>query len=293
MKLTPFFLGGDWSKLSMKFSTLKAVSAATLFTFAASVQAQHSYLPATAIGGDGKIETFVEGEPGRVVNNQFSTELANNIWRAGGPSAFLKDSGDPEIPAGFDTLAANTDLTLTIPVLSDDHFSGSGNILYWDMSGDTPDFGPAPANTTIAIGSEDNSVLTPLATLDGGAGQVSFVEDTSNANGGRSGHFHLRYDVVGDDTDAGNEAPNGIYLLGHIVSMPGFTDSELVLVPLLKSAFNLDDNPVEFAADLAKLEGAASFLANNVVPEPAAGLMIAIGGGLAMIVGRSKKATKA
>ena len=130
----------------------------------------------------------------------------------------------------------------------------------------------------------------PKATLDGSATSMTYVEDTSNANGGRSGHFHMRYDVVGDGTAATNEAPNGIYLLGNIVSMEGFTDSELVLIPLLKSAFNAIDNPVEFAADLAVLEEASSFLANNVVPEPTTGLVLAMAGGLALIGARRSKA---
>lgn len=275
------------------FSLATTLSVTGILALSSVTQAQHSYLPATEIGGDGTIETFVGDEPGRVVNNTFGTELADNVWRAGGPSAFLKDAPTPEvpdtgIPAGFETLAPNTDLTITNPELSHDMFSGSGNLLYWDMSGDTPDFGPAPANTTVTIQRLENSVLTFKATLDGSETETTWVEDTSNANGGRSGHFHLQYDVVGDETDAANEAPNGIYLLGHIVSMVGFGDSEMVAIPLLKSAFNFNDNPVEFAQDLAVLDSASSFLANNVVPEPAAGLVLAAGAGLALIARRRK-----
>ena len=119
----------------MKVMKRITLAVAAIAMTSATVQAQHSYLPATAIGGDGKIETFVDGLPDRVVTNTFSSELADNVWRAGGPSAFLKDTGDSDIPAGFDTLSPNTDLSITVPVLSDSNFDGTGNLLYWDMTG--------------------------------------------------------------------------------------------------------------------------------------------------------------
>ena len=309
----------------MKQSFLTVMSTAGALLAASAVQAQHSYLPAH--DSSGKIHTFVDPdnsgplpfEPDQVVSNAFDPSrdvLVNDpstgksvflpqpdYTRAGGPSAFTQAStaaafdhtdGKQPFTVGFDTIPGGSDLFIKNPVLSDPHFSSTGNLLYWNGAGDTPAFGAVPTDVKVIIRRLDPSsdeqknngilaIVTDKTTLDGSDTEQSYLEDTSLGDGARNGHFHMQYDVVGDSGGGTFEAPDGIYLLGNIVSVAGLTDSDLVLIPLLKNA-----GGSEFLGDA--FLASQSFLANNVVPEPATGLLFAIGGGLAL-VGFRRKAT--
>ena len=269
----------------MKMSTITMLGAAAALTINTAASAQHSYLPAQ--DADGKITPLVDDGVNfkfdRVVTNTFSTALADNVYRAGGPSAFTIATDDPAFPAGFTALPAQEALLITNPILSDPMFSSSGNLLYWDGEGAMPDFGAVPEFTTVTISRDDGGVLTRKAVLDGD--EVEFgpwVEDISNADGSRSGHFHMRYDVVGDETDASNEAPDGIYLLGHVVGMTGQTDSDLIYVPLLKNPTDDLDLFAAFSSAITMLE------AKVPVPEPTAGLILA-GSAALLLIGRGRK----
>ncbi len=298
---------------------IRISTAAAVLLAASVVHAQHSYLPVQ--DSSGKIHTFVDPDgsgdlpfvPDRLVSNAFdpTREVIINgpgddeiiflpqpdYTRAGGPSAFAKASTDSVFDhtddnepflVGFSPLPGGSDLIIKTPVLSDPHFSATGNLLYWDGSGETPDFGAVPTDVKIILRRQDgppegkvNPIITDKTTLDGSATEQQFVEDTLLGDGGRNGHFHMRYDVVGDNGASTFEAPDGIYLLGNIASVAGLTDSELVLIPLLKNAGESTTLGDSF-------ESAQSFLANSVVPEPATGLLFVIGGGLALF-GCSRK----
>ncbi len=282
----------------MKTSTL-IVSASAVLAAATFAQAQHSYLPAQ--DAQGKIHTFVdEGSgfaPDRVVSGAFDTffdafdpsatpGLDENAARAGQPSAFGVVTGDPaynDIP-GFSPLPGNSDLKITNPVLSHSKLNGSGNFLYWDGSGGTPSFGAAPTDVRIDILRQDGGSVDLRTTLDGGLNPMTWVEDTLNADGGRNGHFHMRYDVVGENGGGTFEAPDGIYLLGHIVGITGLTDSEMVAVPLLL-------NRGGSAGINSAFQSAVGYLESNVVPEPTTGLVLAVAGGLAAVGSRRRKAS--
>lgn len=287
-------------KRSIFTSTIVATGGLLLVTSTA--QAQHSYLPAQ--DSSGQIYTFIDqGAPtghtkDRVISNLFdSTNTVGrplNAARSGAPSGFLADSTDarwndpvnnPGL-VGFSTLTPNTDLTITNPVLSNSSFGATGNALYWDGTGGTPNFGAMPTNVRIDIGRLDGSVLTPKASLDGGLSAPTWVEDTSNALGGRSGHFHLQYDVYGDAGGGSTfEAPDGIYLLGHIAGMAGLTSSDVLYSVMLKNV----------AGDLglfSSFSSAIGFLETQVVPEPTAGLLLAVGAGMTLI-GRRRNRSEA
>ncbi len=283
----------------MRVSSIVAASAT--LAAASFVQAQHSYLPAQ--DATGKIHTFVDPDgsddpipfiPDRLVSNVFDRffdandptaqpSLDPNAARAGGPSAFAKPTGDAafnDIP-GFSPLPGNSDLMITNPVLSDPHFNASGNLLYWDGSGNTPNFGAVPAGVKIDILRQDGDAVALKASLDGGMTPVTWTEDTLTPEGDRSGHFHMRYDVVGDNGGNSFEAPDGIYLLGHSVGVLGLTDSDTVAVPLMLNRGG--------SGDLANaLLSSIGFLENNVVPEPTTGLILAVGGGLVLSIRRRK-----
>lgn len=271
----------------MKFLSSCLISGVTVLTATAMVQAQHSYLPATKIGGNGKIETFTAHggahSPDRVASGDFSAVSGSDVYSAGAPSAFIRYPLDPELttpfPTGYDTLAANTDLDMIIPVLSHSELHDSGNLLFWDGNG-TPDFHHPASATTLTIhrsGRGDMAVLDGsevAITLENTAGESY---DTSDANGGRGGHFHIAYNVVGNESDPTAEAPDGIYLMGQIMSMEGFLDSEIVYVPLLKGT------------NLSAFDDAIAFAANTLVPEPTTGLLLMAGTAGVMVLGRRRK----
>lgn len=279
----------------MKFLSTCIISGVTALTATAVVQAQHSYLPATRIGGTGKIETFAENAsetafvPDRVITNLFETDLGNNVYQAGGPSGFLNFPTNPDLtipyPAGYQTLTANTDFNMTVPVLAHPQLHDSGNLLYWDGTGEVDFHQPATQTTVTLQHSEKGS----MGILDGSEVAVvvesSLGEpyDTSNADGGRSGHFHFRYDVVGNETDATAEAPDGIYLLGHIVSMTGFEDSDIVYAPILKG---------EIGVFGAAFVDAISFVETTLVPEPTTGLILVAGAAGLTLIGRKRSTVK-
>ena len=276
----------------MKKSATLLCGAAAMFLAAPSAFAQHSYLPAVQ---KGKIFPLVDQDNGpdedfkfdRVVTGSFGEDpIEGNIFRAGGPSAFTRAAGDPGFVSGFSALPGTQALHITNPVLDDPMFSASGNFLYWDgQGGGMPDFGAAPEHTAITIRRQAGDEFTVNVLLDGGDLPVGpWVEDVANPDGSRSSHFHLRYDVVGDDTAADNEAPDGIYLLGHITGMAGLESSDLIFIPLVKGDLTDPGLAAAFASTLSMLSEKAP------VPEPAVGFILMAGAGLALI-GRREKTT--
>lgn len=277
----------------MKLSRLMTSTMAVL-TLSAATHAQHSYLPVTQTGGDTTIETFHDGDPVSVMVHLFGGNdnlpvTGTNIFRSFGPNAFTVASDDASIPAGYETLAGEEDLILTMPTLTNPDFDASGSLLMWDDTAGT--FGAVGTNTKITMSRYNNDVIEyPYETigmspvpvvLDNGSGDFTFVVDTTLASGARNGHYHMIYDIVGSGAGVDEEAPDGTYLLGHTVGMDGFLESDLVYVLLHKNFSGI-------GAISTGLGNAASYVSSNLVPEPTAGLILAAGAGLAL-VRRSRK----
>ncbi len=278
----------------MKLSRL-CFSTLAVLAISGAVHAQHSYLPVTKTGGDTTIEAFHDGDPVRVMIHLFGGDdnipvTGTNIFRSFGPNAFTVASGDASIPAGYETLAGEEDLILTMPTLAHPDFDASGSLLKWDDTAGT--FGAVGTNTKITMSRYNHDVIeyayetvdmppVPVV-LDNASGDFTFVVDTTLASGARNGHYHMIYDIVGSPGGVDEEAPDGTYLLGHTVGMDGFLESGLVHVLLHKN----------FSGSGAITTGfinAVSYVNSNLVPEPTAGLILAAGAGLAL-VRRSRKA---
>ena len=164
--------------------------AAVILVGSTAANAQHSWIPAQ--DAEGKIHSFISSNDvyskDREIHAEFSstsgTDLKANAYRAGAPSVFPTSDPSNADPAldiwgspggvpnqpnlvGFSTMPANALFFVTNPVLQHTDGQGSGNLLYWDGTGD-PNFGAVPTDTIVDIRKEDGGTFTLLGTLDGG-----------------------------------------------------------------------------------------------------------------------------
>ena len=208
--------------------------------------AQHGYLPVAEVESGPqphKIKAATsEDDPMLdpvVAVDEFET-IDGQVSRFGGPSPFAREV-DGRFPVGHGPLAPNGKFKIAYPVLDHPFLDGTGNLLYWNGEDRNEDgvvdqldveFSHPPDAATVTM---NHSELGDLATLDGSKTHVDPITfDTLGDNGARGGHFHLRYDVVGDDAETDHEAPNGIYLFANVLSMDGFKNSDNIWTLLAK-----------------------------------------------------------
>ena len=179
-----------------------------------------------------------------------------------GFNALASDNG--QIPDGFSALPGNTDVTFTANAFS---LAGqTANLWHWDAQGPV-DFDPVTSGTTLTISKAPAALFS--AVLDGSASDVAgFTIETTSA----SGFLHKHIDFTVNQP----VAEEGFYLWALTLEVGTYATEPLYFV------HGLGDHPESLH------EAAVDYVQSNLVPEPAAGLLLASLG--AAVIGRRRRA---
>ena len=165
-------------------------------------------------------------------------------------------------------------------------FEVSLNLQYWNGAG-TPSFAPAaaPAQITLSLG-----ILSKQITGAAATGNLQNIATTRDDLGGNIGRLHEHV----TSTIASN-APEGIYLIGLTLHMPGLLDSDpiyLVYNDLQTLLLSLD--PDDIAKQNASREAAVEWVQGHLinVPEPSTWLLAATALGAMPLIRRRVNATR-
>ena len=179
---------------------------------------------------------------------------------------FAEDTSDPTFitDPGFDNLAGFSPLTPG-QALS---FHLTTDLLYWDGTGDVS-FSRAATPTSLAL---SLGSLQTVVTGTSVTGNFSTIQ-IADVNGRL--HTHVGSTIA-------DGSPEGIYLIGMKLSMPGYIDSKQFFI--LYNDFQtllLSDDPADFSHAEALGEQAAAWTQDHVdsvlIPEPSSWLLAAIG----------------
>ncbi len=185
----------------------------------------------------------------------------------------LNFTSDP----GFDNLAGFAALPIGQPL----DFHLTTNLLYWDGT-DPVSFSPAPPSTalTLSLGSGSKEITGTSVT-----GSLTTIQ-VSNSIGRL--HTHLGATI-------GDGSPEGIYMIGMTLSMPGLLDSDpfaIMYNDLQTLLISPDPNDFALAASIGQL-GAdwTQEHIDTVLPEPSSFMLLFVGAAALLAVGWRRRVT--